>query len=89
VVPLALRYLDAEGQWTRAAAYANEVTMAQCMVNILSEPSLTVELNFEAPLEVSGRSRQELARAAETLIAQRLNVPMVHSQPETADGPPT
>jgi 1-acyl-sn-glycerol-3-phosphate acyltransferase len=90
MVPVALRYLDALGEPTKAAAYAGEVTLVECLRNILGQPKLFVELNFEEPLDVSGRSRRELADAAEAVIASRLGVPVLREtegsrspQPET------
>lgn len=76
VLPVALRYLDARGEPTTAPAYANEITLTECVRSILSQPKLTVELNFEEVISVSGRSRQELARATEAAIAKRLGVPI-------------
>ncbi len=87
-VPVALRYLDAAGEPTRAAAYAEEITLAECIRNILSQPRLTVELNFGADLPVSGRSRRELAGAAQNVIATRLGVPVLDNPPGTPPDPP-
>jgi 1-acyl-sn-glycerol-3-phosphate acyltransferase len=88
VVPVALRYLDSGGTPTQAAAYADEITLGECLHNILSQPSLFVELNFEEALSVSGRSRRELAEAAEQAIAHRLDLPVRRSPLETAADPP-
>jgi 1-acyl-sn-glycerol-3-phosphate acyltransferase len=87
VVPVAIRYLDAELRFTQAAAYADNVTFVQCLRNILRQPSLAVELNFEEALDVSGRSRQELAQAAEASIARRLGVAVHPRWTDPADPP--
>lgn len=86
ILPVALRYLDASGQPTTAPAYANEITLAECVRSILSQPKITVELNFEAPINVSGRSRRERSALTQEVIAQRLGLP-VRPQPPEQSGP--
>ena len=84
ILPVGLRYLDASGQPTSAPAYANEITLAECIRSILSQSKLVAELNFEEPIDVSGRSRRERSAQTQAAIAQRLGLPVRPRETEDA-----
>jgi 1-acyl-sn-glycerol-3-phosphate acyltransferase len=73
IVPFCLRYLDEHGEPTTIPAYIGEMTFWDSIQNVLRARRLGCELTFYAPLEVEGRSRRDLAYAAETLVRQRLS----------------
>lgn len=72
VVPFCLRYLDARGNYSAAPAYIGDLTFWQSIRQVLRERRLTCELTVFAPLERAGRTRRELAAAAEQMVAERL-----------------
>jgi 1-acyl-sn-glycerol-3-phosphate acyltransferase len=72
VVPFCLRYLDARGHYSEAPAYIGEMSFWQSIRRVLRERRLTCELTIFAPLTHAGRSRRELAAAAERMVAERL-----------------
>ncbi len=75
VQPVALRYLDAGGKPTRAAGYAGGISMLESLKAILAAPNMCVVLAFTRSLASAGRTRRELASAAERLIADELGIP--------------
>ncbi|AXK39330.1 lysophospholipid acyltransferase family protein [Crenobacter cavernae] len=73
VQPVALRYLDANGELTTAPAYAGDTSLWTCIANILAEPSMTVELSFGTPLPATAfDSRFALSEAAREQIGAAL-----------------
>lgn len=72
VVPFCVRYLDQRGHYTPAPAYIGDQTFWQSIRAVLRERRLTCEITFFAPLESTGRTRRELALAAESMIRERL-----------------
>jgi 1-acyl-sn-glycerol-3-phosphate acyltransferase len=66
VLPARIRYLDAAGQTSRAAAYIDEISFGQCLWSIAREPGITAEIHFAAPF--SGNDRKLLAQRAEAAI---------------------
>ena len=72
IVPFCLRYTDAKGRFTMAAAYVGEMSLWESLRFILREKKLHCELTVFAPLDTAGRDRRQLAHAAETLVRQRL-----------------
>lgn len=88
VFPAAIRYLDAEGNVTPAAAYVGEDSFMQSLKRILAERGLRVEVTFLPPIAVAGRTRNEVAREAERVIASALRLPAPRTRPETPADPP-
>ena len=72
IVPFCLRYTDAKGRFTMAAAYVGEMSLWESLRLMLREKKLHCELTVFAPLDTAGRDRRRLAHAAETLVRQRL-----------------
>ncbi|WP_282446863.1 lysophospholipid acyltransferase family protein [Aromatoleum aromaticum] len=74
VVPLALRYEDARGSRSAAAAYAGDTTLWQSLQSIVRTSDLTLKLASGAPLTTAGADRKAVARRARTVIADALFV---------------
>ena len=81
VLPVALRYLDADGKVNLAASYAGEITLLQCTWNIVSQPEIYAELIFGLPVNCRGKSRRELCQHAEMTIATALSLPLPGKKP--------
>ncbi len=96
--PVALRYLDAAGRPTDAAAYVGETSLLESIWSIVSTDHMVAELKLLAPISVHGETRRSLAERTEAAIAAALGVPApqrisrVRPQPDmapdTGAGPP-
>lgn len=73
VQPLALRYVDAGGQHTRAAAYDGDLSFGQSLLRIARSSGLRAQLTHLDALP-GGLDRRELCRQAESRIAATLNL---------------
>lgn len=74
VQPVALRYLDAAGRPTDAAAFIGDMTIADSLRRILPQRRIVAELTFCTPLYARGRQRRELAGRAREVIADSLGL---------------
>ena len=72
IVPVALRYVDANGSRCDAAAYCGDLSFWESMRSIASARNLTVELEVLPPIESQGLDRRELARLAHESITNHL-----------------
>ena len=72
IVPFCLRYTDAQGHYTDIPAYHGDQTFWESIKQMLRAKRLRCELTFFAPLVQDGRSRRELAAAAEAMVRERL-----------------
>lgn len=72
VQPLALRYLDAAGQPSRAPAYDGDVTLWQSMCALAHASGLQVHLRVLAPLDSALADRRHLAARCHHAIAWHL-----------------
>jgi len=70
--PIAIRYLDADGAHSTAAAYIDELSFGASMWNILSEPELHVCLIATPPLNARNMDRRTLTRTAHERISTAL-----------------
>ncbi len=73
VHPLAIRYEDADGGRSTAAAYIDDMSFGASMWNILSTPQLHVRLIAAAPLAAQGMDRRSLTRTAHERISAALH----------------
>jgi 1-acyl-sn-glycerol-3-phosphate acyltransferase len=87
VLPIALRYVDAGGEQTDAAAYVGEMSLVESLWRIARAPSLVVELRFAGPIDARAMRRRELAARTRSVIARELDLPLGHTAPGTAAGP--
>ncbi len=75
VRPFTLRYLDAQGQLTRAPSYVGEQNLIDSMWQTLRGGPFVLELHFLPPLAFDGSmKRRELARLAEARIRAALGL---------------
>ena len=72
ILPLAISYLDTDGQISLAPSFAGETSLLQCIFAILASPPLTVRLTPLPLIESSGKARRELSLAAHAAIASTL-----------------
>ena len=70
--PIALAYFDASGRRSTAPAYAGEITMAECMAEIIACRSLHVRLRPTPPIFSDNLSRRQAASIARGAIAFQL-----------------
>lgn len=70
--PIALRYRDAAGELSGAAAFTGDTTLVQSIWNILRCHHLDTLVVFTPALLAANKNRRELARAAQQAIAQEL-----------------
>lgn len=73
VQPLALRYTDAEGRPSTAAAYCGDTTLLQSLRRLASAPGLHARLDILPPLDGRGAERRALAAASWQAIRHSLN----------------
>ncbi len=70
VIPVALRYVDGDGNPSDAAAFVGDMTVVHSLVRVLGARGIVAEVH---PLEpVAGGTRQELAARAREAIAMRI-----------------
>ena len=86
--PVALRYKDADGRLCTAASYAGDTTLLRSLWQIVSQRTLIAELHFLDPVDAADADRRTLARNLESVIAERLGVPVSRRRSERLGGPP-
>jgi 1-acyl-sn-glycerol-3-phosphate acyltransferase len=69
IQPCAVRYVDAEGNWHRAADFVGETTFAQSLMRIVKARSVVAELVVLPAISSEGAHRRELAEATQNVIA--------------------
>ena len=74
VQPVALRYTDGHGQFTDAAAYVGDMSLAESLWRIVSTRRIDVELHFVVPIDGAGTTRRELSVAAHAAVAAGVRV---------------
>jgi 1-acyl-sn-glycerol-3-phosphate acyltransferase len=72
VQPVAIRYRDADGAPTEAAAYVGDMSLLESLRLLLRQRRLHAELVFCAPLDPTDRSRKQLAVEARAAILTAL-----------------
>jgi 1-acyl-sn-glycerol-3-phosphate acyltransferase len=83
-LPLALRYLDAQGRRTRSPSYCGEVTMWQSLCAIAAQSALTAEVRALPPIASDGRTRRAVADAAHAGIRAQLEAAQRHADQDAA-----
>jgi 1-acyl-sn-glycerol-3-phosphate acyltransferase len=84
VIPVALRYLDAEGRPAVQTAYVGDTTFLESLWSVLGAQGLVVDVQVLPAVASSGRNRHELARELRGLISAGLELPTPGSPPGTA-----
>ena len=73
VQPVALCYTE-NGQKTTKASYAN-IQIFACLWTIVSTPGLALTMKFLPVIDVTGKSRHEVAKEASALMSEAMGVP--------------
>lgn len=76
IVPVAIRYSDANGNLEMAAAYVDDMSLMQSIAAIVRTPRIYASVRFLAPIEAHGRNRRELAQLSHAAIAAALKLPV-------------
>lgn len=75
VQPVAIRYVDKEGNYTAATSYASDTTFMESLYAIVREPRIRVVLDFATPLTAQlYPSRFALSEAARQEVESRLKL---------------
>jgi 1-acyl-sn-glycerol-3-phosphate acyltransferase len=82
VIPIALRYTEADGSFCAAPNYAGETSLPTSLWRILSHRGLRAQLHFLPPLSAVNAERRALARQTEALIAAKLELPITRKRSE-------
>lgn len=70
VQPVALSYHAPDGSFSRAAAYDGDLSLGQCIENIIAEREIIARVQAEQPMPTGeGTDRRTLAKAARDAIA--------------------
>ncbi len=72
VAPVVIRYTDAKGARSVAAAYAGDTSLWQCLRAIITSSGLTAHAAFLPTLDAGSGDRRHLAHRAHTAIAHTL-----------------
>jgi 1-acyl-sn-glycerol-3-phosphate acyltransferase len=88
VVVVALRYVNSDGSVNPDASYAGERSLWESFQLVAGRRSLLVELIFAATIDVNGRPRADIARAAECAAADALQLPHPRRKRGTVVGVP-
>ncbi|HKO87043.1 MAG TPA: lysophospholipid acyltransferase family protein [Burkholderiales bacterium] len=88
LLPVALRYKTGDGQLCTAASYAGETTLIQSLWRIVSQRNIVAELHFLDPIDAAESDRRELAAQLESMIAERLSIPVIRRHIGTPADPP-
>jgi len=75
IQPVALRYLDALGRRSDAAAYVGETSFLGALWGTLSARRIVVEVTYAPQFSAAGGERRAIAEAAENAIAGALRIP--------------
>jgi 1-acyl-sn-glycerol-3-phosphate acyltransferase len=89
LIPVALRYVQPNGELDLTPAYCDDITLLQSLTRILAARELFAELSFLPSIDTGGKSRRVIAHAAQEAIAGALNLPFPGRTPETEPDPPT
>jgi 1-acyl-sn-glycerol-3-phosphate acyltransferase len=87
VVVVALRYVKPDGNVNLDASYVDGRSLLQSVRLILGHRRLHAELTFAVTIDVSGKTRRDIARAAESAISDALGLPRPGRRTGTAAGP--
>jgi 1-acyl-sn-glycerol-3-phosphate acyltransferase len=68
IQPVAISYHAPDGRRSRAPAYDGDLSIGQCIANIVAEKSLVARLGPSTPLETKLANRKDLARNAHRAI---------------------
>jgi len=82
VQPIALRYPRADGAANPAAAFVDDMTFLDSLLQVAREPRLVARLTFAPAIDTSTRCRRRIAAQARRAIAEALDLPAVAAAAE-------
>lgn len=86
IQPVALRYRDAQGHFTRAPAYWGDMTLMQCIGNIVAAPFIVAEVVLLPPVRGEAEvDRRALASALRERIVTQVAEGLTEASRESAD----
>jgi 1-acyl-sn-glycerol-3-phosphate acyltransferase len=78
--PVTLQYRDANGLRSKVPAHVGEQSLLESVCLVLTQPSMSADVQFLPAILPEGRTRRDLARLGETAIASALNLTVVHTK---------
>lgn len=88
VVPVALSYWEPNGERSLAPRYNGDISLGECLNNILSRKRLVARLVTAPPLGRDGADRRVVAAAAREAISRGAGLPPPSNPPGTLADPP-
>lgn len=73
VQPIAIRYVDENGEPDSIVPYVEEQTFAQNLSKLLEKKEIFAEITFLNPISVKDMSRNDLAKHCETVISDQIS----------------
>jgi 1-acyl-sn-glycerol-3-phosphate acyltransferase len=74
VQPVAIRYCEADGAPSPAAAFVDDMSFGSSLARVLTRPRLVAELTFGPPIWAADQSRRALAARCREFIARELGL---------------
>lgn len=87
-LPVALRYLTADGRVNEAAAYTGDRSLWDSTRLLAAQREIRVELAFLAPVHATGRHRRDIAEHCANAVAGALSLPAPGRGRERTARPP-
>lgn len=88
LIPVAIRYVRSNGEVDLTPAFIDDMSLAESLRRVLAAREIVAELTFLPPVDTQGKTRRDIAHAAQDAIAAALNLPSPGRTPETASDPP-
>jgi 1-acyl-sn-glycerol-3-phosphate acyltransferase len=87
LIPVAIRYVGDDGEIDLTPAFIDDMTLIESLRRMLHARRTRVEIAFLPAIDTRGKTRREIAYAAQEAIAAALSLPSPGSAPETAPDP--
>lgn len=88
LIPVAIHYTGRDGETDLTPAFIDDMTLTESLRRVLAAREIRAELSFLPPIDTRGKTRRDIAHAAQEAIAAALRLPSPGTTPETAPGPP-
>lgn len=80
-----ISYHDSKHQLTVRPAYIGDLSLAQCLWNIVTTPGLQARVHWESPIQPPHSDRRHLSKHAHRVISHRLSRPEVPQNDASAN----
>lgn len=87
LIPVAIRYVGDDGEPDLTPAFIDDMTLIESLRRMLRARRTRAEIAFLPAIDTRGKTRREIAHAAQEAIAASLNLPSPGTTPETAPDP--